>query len=256
MSYLKRVSVTTADSGYTDPFAALPIQEIYRGLVDGRFGPRWPTEQMQRGYAGIHGPVLLRRALDFVNMLAADGAFKPGWKALDYGCGWGRFASVCLSKGSPEQLDLCDAWPHTLRLLGELGYSNRVFKVSELLLPGELSEGEYDFVLSFSVFTHLSRRAFERNIPIIVSALKPGGKFYFTVRHGEFIAHNYGSKAADLREILERDGFLFTSSEGELNSEKVFGHAVITPDYLSRLGASYFGTPHSLQHIYVVTRSG
>lgn len=188
---------------YANPYHDMKLQEIYDGLISGQFGPRWPDEKLQKGYAGTNGVALLRRAFDFIGMLEADGAFVPDWKGLDYGCGWGRFPSTLLSRGRAEQLDACDAWPHTLQLIGKLGYQNRVFKIPEIFGEGDLEKKKYDFALSFSVFTHLAPRAFEANIPVLRSSLKQNGKLYVTVRHEEFLEHFYKERAAQMRKILE-----------------------------------------------------
>jgi SAM-dependent methyltransferase len=237
-------------------FGDLPLPEIYAGLLSGRFGPKWPNEAMQRGYVGTYGVDLLRRAFKFTDILEQDGAFaNPDWRGLDYGCGWGRFASVLLAKGSAQQLDLCDAWAATLQILGKLNYENRVFKVPELLGAGDLPSREYDFVLSFSVFTHLNDEAFHRNIPVILESLKRGGQFYFTVRHEEFIAHKYSDRANDLSGTLSKDGFVHVDSGGSKTPEKVFGDMIVLPSYLEQFGrVRYLGQPHSLQHVYAIGR--
>jgi hypothetical protein len=238
-----------------NPYEGKSLEEIYRGLMAGDFGYRWPDEKLQKGYTGTCGVDLLRRAFAFVEILDRDAAFKPNWKGLDYGCGWGRFASAMMSKGRPDQFDLCDAWARTLAIINGLGYRNRVFRVSDLLKPGEIPGGSYDFIMSFSVFTHLSAAAFEANIPALLEALKPNGKLYLTVRHAEFIDHKYKDRAEELKELLNADGFVFLDSGGDLSGEKVFGDSIITQSYLSRFGkVAYLGQPHSLQHVYALCR--
>ena len=240
---------------YMNPFQGLELQEIYDGLLIGTFGPRWPEEKLQKGYTGTSKIDLLRRAFAFIDILDKDGAFVSGWKGLDYGCGWGRFGSTLLSKGTPEQLDLCDAWQITLDHLHSLNYSNHAFKVPSLLEADSVPANNYDFGLSFSVFTHLSPRSFEANIPVLRDSLKEGGSFYITVRHDEFLDHKYSSRAEELRETLLRDGIVFLDSGGDMNREALFGDTVVTPDYLSRYGnARYLGKPHTLQHVYAISR--
>lgn len=249
------------DSGFASPMQGMELPEVYKALMAGENGmPRWPDEKLQKGYTGTCGVDLLRRAFQFIDMLENDGAFVPGWKGLDYGCGWGRMASVMLSKAGPSQLDLCDAWPKTLSIISGLGYSNRVFAVSELLEQGEIPANTYDFILSFSVFTHLSPTAFKQNIPVLVTALKPGGRLYFTVRHDEFIEHKYAEKGGQYRQELGRAGVLFIDSGGNLGTEAVFGDTVVTADYLGSLiepdqSLRYLGQPHSLQHVWVIERA-
>lgn len=245
---------------HTDPYAGLGVPELYEALLEGRAGPRWPNETVQRMYVGNNGVSLLRQSLEFLRMLDEDGAFPPGWRGLDYGCGFGRFATLLLSKGNPEQLDMCDAWEKTLSILADLGHRNRVFRVSELLRPGELDQATYDVILAFSVFTHLSPAAYEANLPVLADALKPGGRFYFTVWHDEFIDHKYADRSVEMREALNRDGMMFTDSGGNFGTAKVFGHTVVTSGWLERFAPEGFAlrylgpVAHTLQHVYALER--
>ena len=240
---------------HQNPFEGLSLEEVYDGLMFGRFGPRWPDENLQRGYTAYHGPGLVKRAFDYIAMLEADGAFKEGWKGLDYGCGWGRFPSTLLSKGTPEQLDACDAWQVTLNHISKLGFRNYIFKVSELLKEGEIPEDKYDFITTFSIFTHLSRAAFENNIPLLLKGLKPGGTLYLTVRDRDFIDHKYVSRAKEINLALARNGIAFIDSGGDMTGEKVFGDSIVTKEYMQRFGnARYLGLPHPLQHVYAISR--
>lgn len=135
---------------YKNPYKGLSVEEIYQGLIEGTFGPKWPNENLQKGYAGTNKVALVRRAFDFLEILNQDGAFKKNnFKGLDYGCGWGRFASTMLSKAGPEQFDLCDAWQITLDHLEKLDYDNHVFKVPSLLTEDSIPQNTYDFILSF-----------------------------------------------------------------------------------------------------------
>ena len=240
---------------YVSPFADLTLQQIYDGLMSGKFGPRWPDEKLQKGYVGSSGPQLLKRALDFIAILDRDGAFKEGWKGLDYGCGWGRFLSTMLSKGKSGQLDGCDAWQITLGHINKLGFANYIFKVSELLKEGEISPAHYDFVMSFSVFTHLSPSAFEHNLSYLMSTLKPSGVLYITVRHAEFIQHKYADRADELNEALRDRGIAFVDSGGDLTGQKLFGDTIVTKEYMMQHpNVRYLGLPHTLQHVYAIAR--
>lgn len=244
-----------------NPFQDLSLEEIYARLTSGADNlPQWPSKEIQKGYVGTHSIDLLRRSFQFIKILENDGAFVPDWNGLDYGCGFGRFASLLLTKGTPDQLDLCDAWKQTLRIISTLHYKNRVFPVSELLKPGEIPDARYDFILSFSVFTHLSPLAFKRNIPLLIGGLKSKGKLYFTVRHDEFIPHKYPDQVAELLPRLDQDQIVFLDSGGDMGSQKVFGDTIVRRPFLESLAQGlgslrYLGQPHSLQHVYCVTRT-
>lgn len=206
--------------------------------------PRWPDEATQRRFTGGAGKPLLNRAAAFVRVIENDGAFSGDWRGLDYGCGWGRIASYLLTKGRPDQLDVCDAWPGSLDYIKVGGFKNRAFLVSEALKPGEI-DGDYDFAYAFSIFTHLSRPTFENNLRRLAMVLRPGGNLYFTVRHEAFLRNG---------QTLDSDGFWF---EGK---NATYGDSVVSRAYLERLAAQfgalrYLGSPESLQELYALTRN-
>lgn len=213
--------------------------------------PRWPTAELQKKYTGISGLPLMRSTLRFVDTLARDGAFAaPEWRGLDYGCGWGRIASVLLTRGDATRLDLCDAWPRTIELLRRAGFANRIFTVSEVMADHELPEDAYDLIYAYSVFTHLRRDAFENNLRILRGALRRGGNLYLTVRHADYMARIKASET-DLAD-LHRDGFWYRPSGNGI----YFGTAVVTPDYVAALSADgpadYLGEVDACQHLYAL----
>jgi SAM-dependent methyltransferase len=213
--------------------------------------PAWPAEEIQKTYTGTSGLPLMQSTLRFVETLEHAGAFgTPGWRGLDYGCGWGRIASVLLTRGEPAQLDLCDAWPRTIALLRGAGFANRVFAVAEVMADGDMPEAAYDLVYAYSVFTHLRRDAFENNIRLLRRTLRPGGGFYFTVRHADFMPRIKARPEA--LEALERDGFWYRPTGNSI----YFGAAVVTRAYLEALpltgSLGYLGEVDACQHLYVI----
>jgi len=210
--------------------------------------PKWPAADLQRTYNGMDGLPLMRRTLRFVETLERVGALTPGWRGLDYGCGWGRIASVMLTKGEPEQLDLCDAWASTIDVLKEASFRNRTFLVSEVLKDGEIDSAAYDFIYAFSIFTHLRRDAFENNLRVLLGGLKPSGKLYVTVRHDDYM-RQAKARAADLA-TLRREGFWYRPTGNSV----FFGIAGITRAWLEALprpgSLDYIGEVDPCQHLY------
>jgi 2-polyprenyl-3-methyl-5-hydroxy-6-metoxy-1,4-benzoquinol methylase len=216
--------------------------------------PPWPGQEIQKKYNGVHGMPLMVRTLRFVDALEADGAFaRSDWKGLDYGCGWGRVASVLTRKGTPEQLDLCDAWPQSISLVETLGHDNRCFLVPEVLAADSIPEAAYDFIYAHSVFTHLREDVFINNIKWLTSGLKEGGRVYFTVRHEEYLDHL--KAPAQARAVLARSGLWFQPS----GTNPVFGKTVVAPDYLGRQAflsdLRYLGAVVEHQHLYTARRT-
>ncbi len=242
-------------SEYENPYQGMSFDQIYSGLIDGVFGPRWPNEQIQRGYTGTNKVDLVRRAFSFIDIIGKDGAFVPGWKGLDYGCGWGRLLTVLLSRGSAQQADGCDAWSKTLDIISTLGFNNYIFKVPELLDNNSLPHNKYNFIISFSVFTHLSPAAIRGNIPPLLQGLKDAGNLYITVRHEEFIIHKYSNRADELMKRLKDDGIVFVDLGGDMTGAKVFGDTIVTAEYMSHFtGSRYLGQPHANQHVYAIPK--
>lgn len=240
------------------PLAGKSLDDIYSTFTsrDDREFPHWPNEEIQILYTGGSGISLLKRAEKFANALAAAGAFdSPKWKGLDYGCGWGRIASYLLTKGSAGQLDLCDAWEKSLGLINDGGFQNKVYKVSNFLLNGELPEAHYDFIYAMSVFTHLNRESFEWNIGRLIESLKPGAKLFFTVRHDSYIKTQIEAKRVGGGQQLDQDGFWHQTLQGTGN----YGNTAVNHAYLERLCASFGGTRYlgcveSEQHLYELIR--
>ena len=209
--------------------------------------PKWPAAEIQARYTGVSGLASMRSALRFVETLEAAGALAPGWRGLDYGCGWGRIATVLLTRGEPAQLDLCDAWPQTLEILAQAGFPNRAFAVSEILAPGEIPAGAYDFIYAFSVFTHLRQDVFEENFAALLTGLKPGGRLYATVRHADYLPR--AKATPEDHHALARDGFWYRPT----GNSAFFGLALTERAWLEQLpvgSLEYLGEVDACQHLY------
>ena len=244
----------------TNLFENLSPKEIYTLLTDPSNDlPTWPGEDIQARYNGMKGPAVIRRTRPFIKMLKRDGAFKEGWRALDYGAGYGRIAALLLSKGTPDQLDLVDAWPKSLSYIEEGGFKNRYWLVPEILGEGDIPKDTYTFVYAWSVFTHLAERAFWNNLHHLKESVKAGGSVYFTVRHADFAHHAYPERLDEITDGLESDGFWFAPVRGDLGGKGVYGNAIISKGrLLSELGQlDYLGMPcHRLQHVYALRIQG
>lgn len=245
-------------------WGALSDDEAYARLTrPGGGPPRWPEEDLQRRYTGRSGPGLVALTRRFTAMLASDGAFVPGWRGLDYGAGFGRIAAIMLAEGAPEQLDLADAWDRTIALLRAGGFQNRIHKTSDLLREGELPADAYDFIYSFSVFTHLAEDPFWHNLAALRRSLKPGGRLYFTVRHEDFLDN--AALPLEVRDALRRSlgdrGFGYAVSQKGAPTEDIYGDSLIEEGLLRRECEARFGglrglgpPPYPYQHLYAIAR--
>ncbi len=221
--------------------------------------PHWPPGEMQKTYVGSNGPQLVARSLAFLDILAKDGAFRDGWKGLDYACGFGRFATLLTTRGDATQLDMVDGWQRTLDLLPNFNIKNKYWLVSEMLRSGEIPEDQYSMMLAFSIFTHLSGEAFLNNLNHLYAGLRSGGTAYITVRHDEFADHKFPNEAASIKRDLANDGIWFRGNIGNRGKEPIFGDTIINDDFVKRLReryskVDYLGKPHDLQHVYAIRK--
>lgn len=218
--------------------------------------PQWPAPELQQNFTAGDGIELLKRTKDFVEALSQDGAFDTdNWRALDFGCGWGRIASLLLTKGRPEQLDLCDAWQSSLDHLAACGFRNRHWIVPEILSPGSIPHNTYDFSYAFSVFTHLNRTSFEAGLSNLVNSLRNAGRLYFTVRHNDFFPSIEPDNTSDLATLRGPDAFWHRG----LANQVVYGDTVVSRAYLEKYCCKfgtlrYIGLVDFYQHLYVLHR--
>jgi hypothetical protein len=255
---------------HENPFEGLRPTQIHALLTDPDSDlPTWPEDKIQTGYGSAKGRGAIKRTQYFIDMLERDGAFVPGWRALDYGAGWGRIASLMLQKGRANQLDLVDALDKTMRILENRGLNNRMWKVSESVRPGEIPEGEYDFVYAFSIFTHLPPPIFANNLNHLLKSVRSassspegsrGGTVYFTRRVPSFVDHKYADDP-DTREkalaSLAEEGHWFVPQTNWHGSNPDFGLMVVTDEFLHQVAGGrqldYLGQVQGqMQHLYAL----
>ena len=233
--------------------------QIYEALIAPNASPRWPGTEVQRHYTGAFGPQIVRSALSFIDMLDRDGAFAPDWRGLDYGAGFGRIASLLLSKGNADQLDLADAWDVSIQRLREGKFANRIISIPELLSPEDLPTEHYDFAYAFSVFTHFAAEPFGRNLTALAASVKPGGKLYITVRQEDLLRRNYPDLAEEAAMHIAEHGWWFKPTRGDLGTAAIFGEMVVSESFLFQqaraIGAITYLGQIQLQHVYRIAKA-
>lgn len=193
---------------------------------------RWPDIKTQLNYTGASGPELLRRTVDFVEAMRQNvPALATGnWRGLDYGVGWGRIASLMAYFGSAQSLDCADAWHKSLDLARSCGLQNEMKLVPALLGPGDLPDNTYDFIYSYSIFTHLPDTHIINNVAVLVDALKPGGALVFTLREPKFIGFlERSNKLSPVDDRLAKDGYWFGNAQS-----KDYGDTIVSPEWIAQ----------------------
>lgn len=144
----------------------------------------FPPPELMQVVSGLTNPEHF--ALHGVAILEALQAASPKPLAdcesiLDFGCGCGRLARMF--KGYRGKLVGCDIDGRLVDWVNEhLTYMTAVKTVPNLPLPFE--DGQFECVISISIFTHLNEASQDFCLRELARITKPGGRLFLTV-HGE-----------------------------------------------------------------------
>ncbi|MCQ8278314.1 class I SAM-dependent methyltransferase [Acetobacteraceae bacterium KSS8] len=160
--------------------------------IDGVRMPGFPEDALQREIHGHSGEVSLHEAHAFFrevkNYCAYAGRpLAPHRTLLDFGCGWGRVLRLFMKDIEPNNLFGTDSTP---RFLTEARRCNPSlnFLSCNLVPPTILAPETLDYVVSWSVFSHLDEFLSLRWVEEFHRLLKPGGLLLLTTQSRRFIA--------------------------------------------------------------------
>ncbi len=122
----------------------------------------------------IAWPVLI----DFINQ---NDQQPKGKRALDYGCGGGRFASKLHALG--YETYGTDTSPAMIKNAQQHYGSYAEFTTGDELVARQ--HGPYDLITSLMAFEFIPD--IEQVLPILLSSLKPGGLFVFATHNPEYV---------------------------------------------------------------------
>lgn len=160
--------------------------------IDGVPMPGFPPDDLQREIHGHAGEVSLHEAHVFFREVKSYCAYAgrpiaPHRTMLDFGCGWGRMLRLFMKDIEPANLFGADS---TSRFLMEARRCNPSvnFLSCQLAPPLILASESLDYVVSWSVFSHLDEFLSLRWIEEFSRILKPGGLLLITTQSRRFIA--------------------------------------------------------------------
>jgi hypothetical protein len=231
---------------------SLPLDEFglfLLGLPDADYPklsallPRMASAEVQKSWTGADGRALLTQTLAFVrlvrqNFQSITGRPPHQHAILDFGCGWGRIIRLLYYFSDPSLIYGCDPWDKSIqicrddRVLGNLALSDYLPK----RLPFERQQ--FDLVLAFSVFTHLSERASATALKVLGGALSERGLLAITIRPVEYWRIHEGLSAAD-RAALEAEhaarGFAYLPhNRTPIDGDITYGDTSMTLDYFEK----------------------
>jgi SAM-dependent methyltransferase len=206
--------------------------------------PSMPSDEVQRNWTGNSGVALMAQSLAFIHTLLQFHSrigSKPidQCRILDFGCGWGRLLRLLLKFTPEDKLFGVDPWDHSIELCRSHGL--RCQLAHSDYLPRTLPlDGKFDVVFSFSVFTHLSKKAARIALSTLRELVSDTGFLCLTIRPVEY----WKTQEPELRKPMEdshfASGFAFTPHPGELiEGEYTYGDASISLECLQSLAAGW-----------------
>jgi SAM-dependent methyltransferase len=223
--------------------------------IEGRVPPPLPSSEVQRMFVGSDGMTAFEEAALFLRrvrtVLSVFGnPLHPSSKVLDFGVGWGRVYRLLLREIRLEHLVGVDVDSKAIEMCKQsLPYGS--FSQVPTVPPYSFENGEFDLILLYSVFSHLSEDLFRSIIDEFGRVLKPGGSVAFTTLKGAHLdvwasrvdqpywdAHlkraNFDLSA--WRQRIEDGEFLFVPTGGgdPSRSADFYGEAIVTDAFLRR----------------------
>lgn len=190
--------------------------------------PAMASPDTQMKWTGAHGRQLLQQSLDFVLLASAyytscTGKALRNASILDFGCGYGRLLRLFLYYTSEANLYGVDPLQASLNECISCGLTSNLY-LSEFL-PREMPfpHRTFDFIYSFSVFTHLNEQAAIQCLNTLYYYLDPRGLLVITIRPAEFwqtpshvegYLQAHSIDTADLVERHRRGEYVFVGSGG------------------------------------------
>ncbi len=160
-------------------------------VVDGLLLPGFPPDNLQANTTGQTGVATLKEAFvfyqDCVETFASLGAaIQYEHTLLDFGMGWGRIARFFLRDlplANIHGLDVMDEFVEICRNT----FRSTNFHATPPFPPSPLEAGTYNYIVGYSVFSHLSERACAEWMQEFHRLLAPGGMVALTTRGRPFL---------------------------------------------------------------------
>lgn len=257
-------AILTYTSGMSDSewFEVL-LKSLDRSVVDGIEMAGFPPEELQRQFVGMSGPQALNEAFNFyseIKRYAGKLAQKLGRdsRILDFGCGWGRIIRFFLKDVTADNLYGIDVDSEMTDLcIKTVGHGN--YSAIKPMPPLEFSEGSFDIIYAYSVFSHLAESVQIQWIEEFSRILKPGGILVATTQARSFIelcrtlrnqsnssnnwhhalAHSFVDTEAAFADY-DNGKFLYSATGGGGPRDASFyGEAVIPQKYIEREWTKY-----------------
>lgn len=213
-------------------------------LAEQKYGfslPPIPSKNLQIRVAGAYYPGFFEdgKAMfrEFQQILGKHQLnFSDFDSILDFGCGCGRTIIPLSFLVPPGKLSGTDIDAEAIGWLKTNYAGFKDLDVNNHAPPTKHAAGQFDFIYSISIFTHLPEEIQRSWLTELSRILKPGGYGIFTT-HGE--NHFVHLSAADRKKLLEH-GFHYSDLGATEGLPDFYRASFQTPAYIRREWAQYF----------------
>jgi SAM-dependent methyltransferase len=176
------------------------MRKTVRG-IDGAPLPKFPPVALQIATVGTAGEEALREAWSFAADCIMRFKSSPRWHAanktlLDFGVGWGRITRCFLRDFHSRNVIGIDI-DNDLLSLCRKDFGTAEFLLCDPFPPSKLEDQSIDFIIGYSVFSHLSEAACLAWVEEFSRLLRPGGMIALTTRGRWFFDKAESLKAFD-----------------------------------------------------------
>ncbi len=231
-------------------------------FVNGKQLPDFPSDTIQANTTGQAGVDTLKEAfvfyqdcIDTFNELGVP--IENEHKLLDYGIGWGRIARFFLRELPLENIYGLDVMEEFVQICKETFHSEN-FSTCTPFPPADISDEKINYIVGYSVFSHLSEDACTSWMQEFHRILQPGGIVAVTTRGRPFFDYCESLKGGghtgysdalsrmfddfdSARARYDNDEFVHSNSDG------VNGGGAMTADFYGEtfIPESYANTAYS-----------
>lgn len=213
-------------------------------FVDGMELPGFPSDTIQTNTTGWAGVNTLKEAFifyqDCIETFKSIGTpLKPEHSLLDFGSGWGRIARFFLRELPLKNIYGLDVMDEFVAICRQTFKSDN-FQVTTPFPPTKMADGQFNYIVGYSVFSHLSEQACLSWMQEFHRLLVPGGVIALTTRGRPFFDYceslegQSGYSGALSLMFEDFDSARARYDKGEFvhsNSTGVTGNGAMTADF-------------------------
>jgi len=215
-------------------------------IIDGKTLPGFPSDEVQINTTGQAGVATLTEAFIFYQdcieqFNALGAAIDSSHQLLDFGVGWGRISRFFLKELPLENIYGLDVMEEFVEICKQT-FRNDNFQVTKPFPPTTIPDGKFNFIVGYSVFSHLSEDACKSWMHEFNRILAPGGIVALTTRGRPFFDYCESLKGQGHTGYLDALSKMFESFENarmnydkgnfvHSNRDGVVGGGAMTSDF-------------------------